>query len=234
VNGSDYLEIEEFESRIDNLHLDLRLLRYPKNLALWAFVTNGLERLYEPKDHYVPEHDLTIQTVLSRRFGVFIRKIDGYPFRGHAAIKNLRFDPYIRDAAAQANAYARFWFGATGYFPEWHRKECDASVINTNSIRFSLTLTKAEREVSAYQKSYRRPAMRVPPGSVYAPIPEWVQPEYLRALTPGTTKDDRLIYRVSPNVYEFYRDWYGNKMREAVEHPTDTNLGAYDIGDAIR
>ena len=115
-------EIEAFESRIDNLHSNLALLRYPKNLALWSLVTNGLERLYQAQIPQVPERDRTLQTVLSRSFGVFLRKVSDYPFKGHTAIKNLRLDPSIREAAIQANHYARFWFAATGYFPGGTRK----------------------------------------------------------------------------------------------------------------
>jgi hypothetical protein len=225
-------EIEAFESRIDNLHSDLALLRYPKNLALWAFVTNGLERLYQDQQQQ-PEHDRTIQTVVSRRFGVFLRKIQNYPFTGHAPIKTLRLTPDIRQAALQANSYAQFWFAATGYFPEWHRQECGASLLDANSLRFNLTGTARERRLSGYQKGFRCAVMRIPSQSVYAPVPEWIQAHYSRALNPGTTRDERLVYRIPQDVYEYYRDWYGMKMREAVEHPIDTDLGAYDMGDAI-
>lgn len=234
VENPEQREIEALESRIDNLHLNLRLLRYPKNLALWSLVTHGLERLYETQTQQVPERDRTIQTVLSRSFGVFLRKVEDYPFRGHVAIKNLRLDAHVREAAAEANAYARFWFAATGYFPEWHRKECSASLVGPNFVRFSLTSTQRERQLSAYQKSFRPSAMRVPPESVYAPIPPWIQAAYQRALNPGTTRENRLLYRIPRDVYEYYCDWYRKKMMEAVEHPIETDLGAYDIGDAVR
>jgi hypothetical protein len=226
-------KIAAFESRIDDLHLNLNLLRYPKNLALFSLVTNGLERLYLRDVQQVPGRDRMLQTILSRSFGLFIRKVGNCPFKGHAAIKNLRADAHVRDAAAQANEYARFWFGATGYFPEWHQGECDALLTGPNSIRFGLLATKRQRAISAYQKSLLPPALTVPAQSVYAPTPEWVHAEYARALIPGTTRDGRLLYRIQKSVYEFYRDWYANKMQEAVEHPTDTDLGAYDIGDAI-
>ena len=234
VSDEERRAIEAFESRIDDLHLGLELLKYPRNLALFSLVSNGLERLYLPQVQQVPERDRTLQSVLSRSFGVFIRKVANHPFKGHVAIKNLRVDANLRGAAAQANEYARFWFGATGYFPEWHQGECDAVLTGPNSIRFSLLATERQRNISAYQKSFRPPVMQVPPQSVYAPIQDWIQTEYLRALTPGTTKDGRLLYRIKPNVYEFYRDWYAQKMQEAVEHPTETDLGAYDIGDAIK
>ncbi len=144
-------EIEEFESRIDLLHLNLDLLRYPKNLAIWSLVTNGLERLYE-KQPPNPERERTMQTSLSRSFGVFIRKVEGYPFRGKTAVRRLGLNPHLRQAAVQANEYARFWFVATGYFPEWHQGEVTASLIGPNGIRFDLASSKAERELSAYQK----------------------------------------------------------------------------------
>jgi hypothetical protein len=226
-------EIDAFESRIDKLHLGLELLRYPKNLALWALVTNGLERLYEPQSAQVPERDRTLQTVLSRSFGVFIRRVADLPFKGHVRIKNLRLDAVLRAAAVQANAYARFWFAATGYFPEWHQKEVTALVTGPNAIRFSLLASERERKISAYQKSFRPVSMRIPAQSIYAPIPEWVKADYLRALSMGTTLDHRLLYKVPQRVCEFYRDWYAQKMTEAVEHPVETDLGAYDIGDAI-
>jgi hypothetical protein len=226
-------EIQQFESRIDDLHLNLELLRYPKNLALWSIVTNGLERLYQAQTPQVPERDRTLQSVISRSIGVYLRKTSDYPFKGHTAIKNLRLDPHVREAAVEANEYARFWFAATGYFPEWHQREVSASVIGPKSIRFSLTATKRQRALSAYQKSFRPSPMRIPAQTVYAPIPEWINAEYLRALSPGTTHDRRLVYRIPQSVYEYYRDWYAQKMREAVEHPVETDLGAYDIGDAI-
>jgi hypothetical protein len=226
-------EIEAFESRIDNLYLNLELLRYPGNLALWSIVTNGLERLYQALNPQVPERDRTLQSVLSRSLGVYLRKTSDYPFKGHTAIKYLRLDPLVREAAIQANGYARFWFAATGYFPEWHQKEVSASLTSSTSIRFSLTTTKRQRAVSAYQKSFRPSSMRIPAQSVYAPIPEWINNEYSRALSQGTTQDRRLVYRIPQKVYEYYRDWYAQKMKEAVEHPVETDLGAYDIGDAI-
>ena len=163
-----------------------------------------------------------------------MRKTSDYPFKGHAAIKNLRLDPHVREAAVEANNYARFWFAATGYFPEWHQKEVNASSIGPNAIRFSLMATNRQRSLSAYQKSFRPTILRIPAQSVYAPIPQWIQAEYARALTPGTTQDRRFVYSISQSVYEYYRDWYAQKMREAVEHPLETDLGAYDIGDAIR
>jgi len=234
ITDEEKRAIESFELRIDDLHVGLELLKYPRNLALFSFVSNGLERLYLRQVQQVPERDRTLQSVLSRSFGVFIRKVANYPSEGHVAIKNLRVDAHLRVAAAQANEYARFWFGATGYFPEWHQGECDAVLTGPNSIRFSLLATKRQRDISAYQKSFRPPAMQVPPQAVYAPVPDWIEAEYLRALTPGTTKDGRLLYQIKQNVYEFYRDWYAQKMQEAVEHPIETDLGAYDIGDAIK
>lgn len=234
ISDEEQRAIEAFESRIDDLHLGLELLKYPRNLALFSLVSNGLERLYLRQIQQVPERDRTLQSVLSRSFGVFIRKMANYPFKGHVAIKNLRVDAHLRAAAVQANEYARFWFGATGYFPEWHQGECDAVLTGPNSIRFSLVATKRQREISAYQKSFRPAVMQVPPQSVYAPIPDWIEAEYLRALTPGTTKDGRLFYQIKQDVYEFYRNWYAQKMQEAVEHPTETDLGAYDISDAIK
>lgn len=231
--GEEEREIAEFESRIDDLHANLTLLRYPKNLAFWSLVTNGLERLYQPQNQQVPDRDRTLQSVLSRSFGVFLRKVADFPFRGHVAIKNLRLDANIRASAAEANTYARFWFAATGYFPEWHQNEVSALITGPNSIRFALLASERERQISAYQKSFRPPSMRVVPQSVYAPAPQWIQDEYSRALDPGTTRDGRLLYRIPQAVYEYYRDWYRQKMIEAVEHPTETDLGAYDIGDAI-
>ncbi|MGB8915865.1 MAG: hypothetical protein WCC89_03345 [Candidatus Sulfotelmatobacter sp.] len=164
-------EIEAFETRIDDLHLNLKLLRYPKNLAFFSLVSHGLERLYLPDVQQVPGRDRMLQSVLSRDFGVFIRKVGSYPFKGHVAIKHLRADAHVKDAAAQANEYARFWAGATGYFPEWYQGECDAVLTGPNSIRFSLVATERQRAVSAYQKSLLPPVMRLPPQSVYAPIP---------------------------------------------------------------
>lgn len=226
-------EIDAFEDRIDLLHLNLNLLRYPKNLVLWSLVSRGLARLYQKQEQQVPERDRTNQTVLSRSFGVFLRKLADYPFKGHVAIRNLRIDQ-VGEAASQANEYARFWFAATGYFPEWHRKECAALLTGPNSIRFSLLTTERERRISAYQKSFRPPSMRIPPQSVYAPVPEWIKKEYARALNVGVTKDDRFLYKIPAPVYAYYQEWYHAKMKEAVEHPENTDLGAYDIGDAIR
>jgi hypothetical protein len=228
------LQIEEFEAQIDRVHLNLDLLRYPKNLAFWALVGTGLERLYRPDNPQVPDRDRTLQSALSRSFGVFLRKVSDYPFKGHVAIKNLRLSADVREAAIQANNYARFWFAATGYFPEWHQGEVDGTMVNRSSLRFSLMATKRQRELSAYQKSFRAASMRIPSKSVYAPIPPWIEAEYSRALRRGTTGDRRLLYDIPQGVYEYYRDWYTGKMQAAVEHPTETDLGAYDIGDAIR
>lgn len=233
ANEAGQRELQAFESRIDDLHLKLQLLRYPKNLALFALASTGLERLYLRQTQQTPERDRTLQSILSRSLGVFIRKVASHPFKGHVAIRNLRIDANAKEAARHANQYARFWFGATGYFPEWHQGECHAFLTGPNSIRFSLNATEPQRAVSAFQKAFLPPPLRVSPQSVYAPIPEWIQAEYARALKPGTTKDGRLLYNIPQNVYEFYRDWYARKMQEAVEHPIDTDLGAYDIGDAI-
>jgi len=161
ITDEEKRAIESFELRIDDLHVGLELLKYPRNLALFSFVSNGLERLYLRQVQQVPERDRTLQSVLSRSFGVFIRKVANYPSEGHVAIKNLRVDAHLRVAAAQANEYARFWFGATGYFPEWHQGECDAVLTGPNSIRFSRLATKRQRDISAYQKSFRPPAMQV-------------------------------------------------------------------------
>lgn len=234
ASEADDCEIHGFESRIDSLHLNLRLLRYPKNLAFWSLVTTGLEALYRVQNPQSPDRERTAQAFLSRSFGLFFKKVSDYPFKGHAAIKNLRLNPTVREAAMEAGQYARFWFAATGYFPEWHLKEVGASLVGQNSIRFELLATKRQRELSAYQKSFRHSAMRVPTESVFAPVPEWIQTKYSRAFSPGVTKDGRLLYTIPQRVYEFYRDWYAQKMREAVEHPLETDLGAYDISDAIR
>lgn len=228
------LKIREFEAQIDRLHLSLDLLRYPRNLAFWSVVTNGLEQLFQPNNPQVPDRDRTLQSVLSRSFGVFLRRVSDYPFKGHVAIKNLRLSADIREAAIQANNYARFWFAATGYFPEWHQREVEGMMVDLNWVRFVLNDTKRQRQLSAYQKSFRPASMRIPPKSVYAPIPPWVEEEYSRALRGGTTNDRRFLYEVSQKVYEFYRDWYAEKMRDTVEHPAETDLGSYDIGDAIR
>jgi hypothetical protein len=234
IQNGQHQEINEFESRIDNLHLSLQLLRYPKNLAIWSLVTNGLERLYQPQNSQVPERDRTLQIVLSRSLGVVLRRLADHPFKGHVAIKNLGLVAGVREAAVEANAYARFWLAATGYFPEWHQKEAEAVIISPNSIRFGLLSSERERRVSAYQKSFRPALTRALAETVYAPIPEWAKTAYSRALDAGTTQDRRLLYRIPQAVYEYYRDWYAQKMTEAVEHPTETDLGAYDIGDAIR
>jgi hypothetical protein len=233
VESSDR-EIEAFEARIDRLHLNLDLLRYPKNLAFWGFVSNGLLPVYQNQVEQVPERDRTLQSVTSRSFGVFLKKVADCPFKGHVAIKNLRMTPHIRVAASQANEYARFWFAATGYFPEWHRKECTALLTAPNSIRFSLLANDRERQVSAYQKSFRPSKLRIPRDSVYAPIPDWVNEEYARVLKTGITKDDRFLYQIAASVYAYYQEWYHGKMKDAVEHPETTDLGSYDIGDAIR
>jgi hypothetical protein len=147
--------VQAVENRADECWRDLRILRNPSEVAVWAFLTGGIavvEREQAARGSNTPHFDAMLAN-LSRNLAIGVKWAlrHGQP----AGRLDRSWTHSLNAAVDQAMPVAAGYSHFEVCFQAFHKDRIAVDVLTPTSLRFTTPGSVRDRQVSAYQKGHR-------------------------------------------------------------------------------
>jgi hypothetical protein len=147
--------VQAVEDRADECWQDLRILRNPSEVAVWAFLTGGIavvEREQAARGSNTPHFDAMLAN-LSRNLAIGVK----WALRHSQPAGRLdrSWTHGLSAAVDQAMPVAAGYSHFEVCFQAFHKDRIAVDVLTPTSLRFTTPGGVRDRQVSAYQKGHR-------------------------------------------------------------------------------
>jgi len=226
------------ETQSDECFKGLRLLRMPRNQAVWTVLTNAVSRIEAEIAQYGDNSSRfdVLLINLSRLCTLEVEWIAKYGKPASKLISKWNWSAVCQTSAEEALQVANNYDGFLACFPMWHKDRCLAEALNQTGARFTAVGDDRERQVSAYQKGFRPGAGRFK--SARAAKPE--QQHELQQLfsTVLQTCEDkgkhRFLYPDPTELWSALLPEYRTRVEGICRRADSIDLGEYTLADFKR
>jgi hypothetical protein len=226
--------VQAVEDRADDCYRLLRLLRYPRNLAMWALLTAmalELETFQQRFGANSTRHRTALINLDRFICGFHFIAVHGKP--ESRVLNSYTYHGSLKTDAAFAHNISRQYTNFLNIFPLWHRNHERIELMPNGAVRFHIPRDSTrQRQVIAYQQLHR-PAEEIrrkekPHGQ--SPEVQRLFGELFRQARPaGLLK--KFHYEPSPELIEALRPEYQDRLDSNFRHPNSFQLNGYSLAD---
>jgi hypothetical protein len=226
--------IQAVEDRADGCYQLLRLLKQPRNLAMWALLTAmalELETFQQRFGANSFRHRVALINLERYICGFHFIALHGKP--DSKLVHSYTYHGSIKVDATFALNISRYYTNFLNIFPLWHRNHERAEVMPNGSVRFHIPRDSArQRQVIAYQQLYR-PAEEIrksPKKQDRSPaLQRLFNDLFQQARHAGLQK--KFQYEPSRELVEALRPEYQERLDANFRHPDSFQLNTYSLAE---
>ena len=226
--------IQAVEDRADGCYQLLRLLKQPRNLAMWALLTAmalELETFQQRFGANSFRHRVALINLERYICGFHFIALHGKP--DSKLVHSYTYHGSIKVDATFALNISRYYTNFLNIFPLWHRNHERAEVMPNGSVRFHIPRDPArQRQVIAYQQLYR-PAEEIrksPKKQDRSPaLQRLFNDLFQQARHAGLQK--KFQYEPSRELVEALRPEYQERLDANFRHPDSFQLNTYSLAE---
>ena len=224
--------IQAVEDRADGCYQLLRLLKQPRNLAMWALLTAmalELETFQQRFGANSFRHRVALINLERYICGFHFIALHGKP--DSKLVHSYTYHGSIKVDATFALNISRYYTNFLNIFPLWHRNHERAEVMPNGSVRFHIPRdSERQRQVIAYQQLYR-PAEEIrktPKKQDRSPeLQRLFNDLFQQARHAGLQK--KFQYEPSRELVEALRPEYQERLDANFRHPDSFQLNTYSL-----
>jgi hypothetical protein len=224
--------IQAIEDRADECYRLLRLLKRPRNIAMWALLTSmarEVERFQQRFGANSQNHRIAI--INNDRYVCGFHFIAKHGKPESHLVNSYNFSGVLAEDASFAHNVCRRYTSYLTVFPMWHKNHERAELLTPEMVRFEMPHdSPRQRQVIAYQQMFR-PAEEARTRPKPAPHSSRRQQLFSELFneTRGSGSSRRLQYEPQPALIEELRPDYVERLDSNFRHPDDFQLNGYSL-----
>jgi hypothetical protein len=232
ANPEQLAAIQVLEDTADGCYRLLRLLKRPRNIAVWALLTSMSRELELLQQRFGANS-------LNHRIGVINNDqyVCGFHFIAKHGkpesrlVQSLNFHGSIAEDASFAHNICRRYTSYLKVFPMWHKNHERAELLGPGRIRFEIPRdSPRQRQVIAYQQIFR-PAYEARKKSDPEPQSPYRQRLFSELFNSARGRGLNRKFRYEPTaaLIEELRPDYVARLETNFRHPDEFKLNGYSL-----
>lgn len=167
--------------------------------------------------------------------GGLLQQLDQHSAQRYAAIRTFEWNSVLADVAREAVGEGTGYFVASICYSYWHNGLLDAVLVGPQHLKFAISDSMRQRQISAWQKGMLPKQQRKPPSDDLAPIHGKSADLLSQALSQSIVRGDRsLLYDFSKELHSAFYDWFSERLSALFRRGRETSLGNYDMSELKR